>query len=100
MIISSGVEATVDIEHVCLDAEGKGEVACNDFLQNRLKFNNTSFHERIKKCKLKTFGDLNIKKVCKLKEGTVSVAAERSMFARFLVISRNRGVSMKEIMKD
>ena len=77
----------------------KGEVACNDFVPNRLKSNDAPFHERIKKCKLKTFKDLNVKKVCKLKEGTVSVAGERSMFARLLVIPRKRGVSMKEIMK-
>ena len=61
--IASGVEATVDIEHDCLDAEKNREVVCNDFLQNRLKSKNTPFHETIKKSKLKSFKDLNNKEV-------------------------------------
>lgn len=48
--------------------------------------------------KLKTFAALKAKKSCKIKDKTLTLKADRDVFARLLVICGKREVSLKEVL--
>ncbi len=64
--IASGLQATEEVQQDLLQAQSKGESALNAFLEQRIKTNVVPFYDPIKKCKLKTFSSLKVKKVCKV----------------------------------
>ena len=97
--ICSGIEASPDVEKDLILSEENGENALTSFVNSRIKSNDISFYAPIKKQSLKTFKDMVIKKICKTKEKAVTIAAERSIFARLLIIGKSReGVSLKDIL--
>ena len=71
------------------------------FIQDRIHFSKVSFYDPIKRFSLKTFKAMHVKKVVTLKEKSITLAAERSMFGRLLVIaeSRREGLSLKDVLK-
>ena len=97
--LCSGIEAPKNIENDLLNAESIGVAALNDFLDNRIKSSKVSFYDPIKKASLKSFNHLKVKKVINSKERSVTIAAERSIFGRLLVVAKNRqGLSLKEVL--
>ena len=98
--ICSGVEATDTVQQDLLKAEDRGLHACKEFIRDRIQTPAVSFYSPIKKQKLKTFKDMSIKKICNAKEKAVTIAAERSMFARLLVIAKSSRhlISLKEVL--
>ena len=99
MNLSSGVEATVDVTTDLLLAQSVGENAFNEFIKDRLQSTKTSFYDPVKRRGLKTFSSMKVKKVVKVKEKSVTIAAERSIFGRLLVIAKDReGLSLKVVL--
>ena len=97
--LSSGLMAPYDIESDLLEAHSHGQTALNKFLEDRIKTDEVPFFSPIKRLKLKTFASLKTKSVCKLKEKTYTITAERGMFAKLLVIGEKRcTVSMQELL--
>lgn len=96
--ICSGKETTQDIQKDLITAESVGESCLQSFINDRLKTSKISFYDPIKKLKLKSFSDLKVKSTIKLNSKTLSIAAERSMFGRLLVIAQSRdSLTLKQI---
>jgi len=58
-----------------------------------------TFHEKMTKLQLKTFGDLN--KKMKVSRGTakeVILKADRALFAQMIIIAETRQLKMKEVL--
>ena len=50
---------------------------------------------------MKTFNSMKVKKIIELKEKNVTLAAERSLFGRMLIIAKSRdGLSLKDVMQE
>ena len=65
------------------------------FIEQRLKTNEVSFFATLKQLKLKTF---KLKK-CNTKAKSITIAAERSMFGKLLIIGQQRDdISMEEVL--
>ena len=84
--ICSGVEAPNDVKEDLLKAEQQGENAMKTFVKNRIESSSLSFYESIKRLSLKTFHDMKKKKSVKVKEKIITLAAERNIFGRLLVV--------------
>ena len=98
--VASGIEATDEVSSDLLAAVQKGEKSMHEFIEDRIKTSKTSFYAPIKRMSLKSFGDLKKKKTIKLKEKTITLAAERSLFGRLLAIASNgKGLSLKETLQ-
>ena len=97
--ICSGVEARQDVADDLLNAETLGKQSFDKFWKDRIESSTTSFYEPIKQLKLKTFYDMLVKKTVKLNDKTVTIAAERSMFGRLLIVAKSRDtLTLKQIL--
>jgi len=97
--ISSGVVATKEITKDVLFALEKGQTASQKFFDDRIKSQKVSFYNLIKKIGLKSFTDLKIKKTIKVKEKSITLAAERSIFGRMLAVAkRQEGLSLETLL--
>ena len=97
--ICSGIEASPEIKSDLLTAEAVSESCFESFWTDRIQSSNVPFYDPIKKLKLKSFTNLRVKKIINLKSKTLTIAAERSMFARLLIVARSReSLSLKEIL--
>lgn len=97
--ISSGVEASDEVKRDLIEAELKGESSVQEFSKKRLKSSEVSFYDPIKRLSLKTFSDMKIKKTIKLKEKSVTLAVERSIFGRLLAVAKDReGLSLQKVL--
>lgn len=97
--LCSGVEATKEVQNDLLEARAKGERAFNIFLTDRIKSSSVSFYDPIRRLSLKTFHDLKMKETVKFKEKSLTIAAERSIFARMLIIAKCRPeISLKHVL--
>jgi len=66
---------------------------------DRIKSQKVSFYNLIKKIGLKSFTDLKIKKTIKVKEKSITLAAERSIFGRMLAVAkRQEGLSLETLL--
>ena len=90
--LSSGVNATQDVQQDLLKAKSVGEEGSSEFINNRIKSDNVSFYSPIKKTNLKTFSSMNAKKYIKLKDKSVVVKADRDFFGRMLILQEKRGM--------
>ena len=98
--IASGVVASPVVQEDLLHAHTMGTAALESFISNRLESNAVSFYDPIKRLNLKSFAEMKVKKLCKVKEKSVTITAERSMFAKLIVISEKRqSVSMKDVLR-
>ena len=97
--LSSGAVANDDVMEDMINAESIGKQSLEQFVEERIVSGTTSFHGTIKKKNLKTFDSLRKKKVFNVKEEQVPVKADRDAFARLLIIQRNRGVDLEEVLQ-
>ena len=97
--ISSGVACGTDVESDMIGAEKKGESALHNFIKNRIVSNKEDIHDPIPKLKLKTFASMRAKRSCKIKDKSLTMKAGRDVFARLLVVSGKRNISLKEVLK-
>ena len=80
--ISSGVACGTDVESDMIGAEKKGESALHNFIKNRIVSNKEDIHDPIPKLKLKTFASMRAKRSCKIKDKSLTLKADRDVFAR------------------
>ena len=97
--ISSGIACITDVESDMIGAEKKGESALHNFIKNRIVSNKEDIHDPIPKLKLKTFASMKAKRSCKVKDKSLALKADRDVFARLLVVSGKRNISLKEVLK-
>ena len=96
--ICSGKEATSAIRDDITNALKIGENAIATFRKDRLKSKKVDFYAPIKKLNLMSFKTLEVKKTIKLKDKSVIIAAERTIFARFLALTQSQGtLNLKQI---
>ena len=97
--LCSGEEANEAVTNDLLMAESRGLTAFDEFRTERLESSNISFYAAIKKLKLKTFGSMKVKQTVNGKTKNVTIAAERSIFGRLLIIAKSREtLSMETIL--
>ena len=89
--ICSGKEATPAIRDDITNALKIGENALDIFWKDQLKSKKVVFYATIRKSSLKSFKTLEVKKAIKLKDKSVIIAAERTIFARFLALAQSQG---------
>lgn len=98
--IASGLEASEIVAKDLSGALEKGRAAMNNFIDNRIKSSSISFYAPIKQLALKTFSTMTIKKTLKINDKTVTLAAERSLFGRLLVLAQNgNGLTLKQVLQ-
>ena len=96
--ICSGKEATSAIRDDITNALKIGENAFATFRKDRLKSKKVDFYAPIKRLNLKSFKTLEVKKTIKLKDKSIIIATERTIFARFLALTHSQGtVTLKQI---
>ena len=96
--LSSGLQCGPDIEEDMVNAEKKGKEAMDTFLAKRIESNQDDLYAPIQKMKLKTFAAMKVKKSCKVKDRSITLKADRDVFARLLVICGKRDVKLKEVL--
>ena len=96
MHLSSGIEGNDEIRDDMVIAEKKGEEALSAFIRDWLERNETDMYSANPKMKLKTFTNQKAKRSCKISDKTLTLKADRDVFARLLVIGGKREVHMKE----
>ena len=97
--ICSGVKAPPELADDIIQAEDIGLTSLREFIDKRIVNSEVSFYDPIKKNKLRTFAYLFKKKSIKLQDKTITLTAERAIFARMLVIAKiQEGMSLKLLM--
>lgn len=96
--LCSGLQCSVDIQDDMIHAEKKGKEALCSFLEKRVESNEEDLYAPIQKMKLKTFAAMKVKKPCTIKDRSLTLKADRDIFARLLVICGKRNVSLKEVL--
>ena len=97
--LSSQVEASLITVDDLLQAEKIGESRFKEFFKNCIETNNVDFYAPIKKLKLCTFDKRSAPAKIKVKNKDVVVRTDREIFARLLVIQKNRNTSLKEVIQ-
>ena len=95
---SSGIEGNDEIRDNMVNAQKKGEDALNAFIRDRIESNETNMYCSTSKMKLKTFANQKAKQSDKIICETLTLKADREIFARLLVIGGKREVNMKEVL--
>ena len=96
--ISCGIEATANVASDLLNAHAIGKKAQEAFVEERLKQNSTlTIFDALKKLNLKTFKDLLVTKIIKTTSRTVCIKADRSLFARMLIIGQQRCIDLESV---
>ena len=96
--LCSGLECNPDIQFDKVNAEQRGKEALLDVLENRIESNNMDLFDPISKMKLKTFASMKVKKSCSLAERSLTLKADRDVFARLLIVCGKREISLKEVL--
>ena len=96
--LSSGIEGNDEIRDDMVNAQKKEEEALNAFIRDQIESNETDMHCSISKMKLKTFANQKAKLSYKISDKTLTLKADREIFARFLVIGGKREVNMKDVL--
>ena len=97
--LSSGVNASEEVQHDLLKAESIGKTKSEEFLENRIKKNNIGFYDVIKKNQLKTFSTMKHVKKMNVNGKDVIIQADRSFFARILILQEKRSISTRELLR-
>lgn len=90
MSLSSGVNASQDVQQDLLRAKAVGQEKSSTFIEERIKHGHVPFHDPIRKNNLKTFS-LNLKKSVKIRDKNVVIKADRDFFGRMLLLQERRG---------
>eukprot|EP00794_Sanderia_malayensis_P021369 gene21369-23451_t len=97
--IASGLVASPDVSRDLLNAGSCGEAALQSFFKERVNSGEKPFYDAIPRCNLKSFAALKVKKLCKLKEKSITINAERGIFANLLVICEKwETTSMRDLL--
>ena len=97
--MSSGVNASEEVQRDLLKAESVGKTKSEEFIKNRIKKNDIGFYDVIKKNNLETFSTMKQVKKMNLNGKDVVIQADRSFFARILVIQEKRSISTRELLQ-
>ena len=101
VVLSSGAAVPDDIAEDILKAESSGREARDQFINDRLE-KNKDFYKPIKRIKLKSFKDMNMRLKMTFKENKVIQYKEQSNKALYLMIqSQKQGIQIdvKELAK-
>lgn len=97
--LSSGVPASQDVEQDLLEAERKGTEAHDKFVQERLIDCTKSYHDSIRKQKLKTFANqAKTASVSGKSKKTKEITAERNVFGQLVVLASNHQLNMESVL--
>ena len=96
--LSSGLQCSPEVQADMVNAESRGKEALHNFLAKRIESSEVDLFDPIPKMKLKTFQAMKAKKSCKIKDKSVTLKADRDIFARLLVIRGKRDVSLQEVL--
>ena len=98
--VSSGHKASPLVQNDLLQAFEKGDAAMKLFIQDRIETSKKSFYDPITKLNLKTFSYMITKSTVSVNNKMVTLAAERSMFGRLLVIAKcESGISLRQVLQ-
>ena len=97
--LSSGVNASEEVQNDLLNAESVGKTKSKEFIDNGIKRNSVGFYDVIKKNQLKTFSTMTQFKKLNVNGKDVIIQADRSLFARFLILQEKRSISTRELSK-
>ena len=96
--LSSGCQATPEVEHDLLAAHSKGLEACKNFVASHLVEQSTPFFDPSPKMKLRTMKSLTVKKTVKTSNGVIQLRADRSLFARLTIIAQTSSMDMRLVL--
>ena len=97
--LSSGRIATKEISDDLLSAKKTGEEATMTFMKERVISNNEDLFSPITRLKSKTFADLSKKTTIKLQNKEEILKADRTLFARMVVVAQSREMDMRDVLK-
>ena len=97
--LSSGVNASEEVQRDLLKTESVGKTKSEEFINNRIKKNDIGFYNVIKKNNLKSFSTMKQVKKMNVNGKDVVIQADRSFFARILVIQEKRSISTMELLQ-
>ena len=86
------------VEKDLINAGTFREIRLENFIENQIESNNFSFHEPIKKNKLRIFGIAIITKIIEVSGKDVSKKNDGETFTRLLGIQRNYEIDIKEVL--
>ena len=95
--ISSGVVADKAVTSDILGAQKTGKDACEKFVEKFVK-GVVEFFDPITKNNLKSFGTMAKQVKVKLKNREIAIKADRSLFARLIVMAQNRSFNMRDVL--
>ena len=81
-----------------INSEEKGKEALRSFLAKRIESNDEDLFAPIQKMKPKRFAVMKVKKSCVNKDKSLTLKADRDLFARLLVICGKLDVSKREVL--
>lgn len=93
--ISSGQQAPDSVARDLLGAKERGMKALTEFCETWIATAKTSFHDPIKKMKMKTFKDAGHSTSTKIKGKEITLKSYRNLFARLLVVGNVRQINIK-----
>lgn len=96
--LSSGVNASEDVQKDLLRAETVGKEKSELFINDRIRNNDVDFYDVIPKNQLKTFTTIKKTKV-KIKGKDVIIKADRDFFARLTVLQEKRDISTRDLLQ-
>ena len=95
----TGVVATTDVTSSLLQAPTLGKDLVEKFVATRFNDQELTVFQPISKQKPKTFASLKKATTIPLKEKSITLSAERSLFGRLIVISQKRRISLPELFE-
>ena len=98
--ISSGKPASSDVCKDLTEYIKRGEEASSAFVKERLVEKSVSFHDPLKKLRLKTFASMAVRKTLTTSQKkTVMVKAERNLLGRLLIMSQRHDIDLQKLFK-
>ena len=92
------MECNAEIHFDMVHAELKGKEASADFVKSCIESNTVDLFDPTVKMKLKAFASMRVKKLCSLKELTLTLKADRDVFTRLLILCGKREIALKEVL--
>ena len=93
--LASGKPAPNDVREDLLQAYDRGQKAMEEFIQNRLVNKMVSFHDPIKRMKLKTFASVGVvNKVKSTQNKVMQIKAERNIFGQLVLLSVEHNIDL------
>ena len=96
--IATGVVSSPEITDYLLNAKETGKEAMLNYVDDRISKGSTPLHVPIHKLKLKTFANTQFKNT-KAKAKISSLKSDRDLFAKLMVISKERSVDLEHLFQ-